>query len=116
MIAIAAAMIAFALWTAVHRNARVDDAVADDGRSTNARWPDMRININTAGVAELSLLPGLGDRLAQRIVDDREANGPFATLADLDRVSGIGEATIQRLEPFATTESVNPAATAVAVP
>src|SRR5690606_22110014 len=47
--------------------------------SAHAAWPDMRINVNTAAAAELQLLPGIGERLAERIVAERDARGPFAT-------------------------------------
>ncbi|MEZ6241798.1 MAG: ComEA family DNA-binding protein [Phycisphaerales bacterium] len=56
-----------------------------------------RINVNTAPVAELDLLPGIGPVIAQRIVDEREANGPFKNLQDLQRVRGIGPKTIEKL-------------------
>jgi len=56
-----------------------------------------RIGINSAGVAELQLLPGIGPVLAQRIVDDRAANGRFGSLNDLQRVKGIGEKTAAKL-------------------
>ena len=49
------------------------------------------ININTASVSQLVTLPGIGEVLAQRIVDYREANGPFPSVAALTNVSGIGE-------------------------
>lgn len=61
--------------------------------------PDMRLDLNTASVADLQTLPRIGPALAQRIVDDRQANGPFASLDDLNRVSGIGERTIQMIAP-----------------
>ena len=64
----------------------------------------MRININAASVAELSLLPGLGERLAQRIVDDREARGRFNSVDDLQRVPGMGTATVERLRPYADAQ------------
>lgn len=48
------------------------------------------VNINRATAAELETLPGVGPATAQKIVDDREANGPFATPEDLMRVPGIG--------------------------
>jgi competence ComEA-like helix-hairpin-helix protein len=59
---------------------------------------DMRIDINRASVADL---PTIGPRLAERIVDDRDENGPFSSLADLARVRGIGPATIERISSLA---------------
>lgn len=56
------------------------------------------VNINTAGVEELDGLPGIGPSTAQAIVEDRQANGPFASVEDLMRVSGIGEKKFAKLE------------------
>ncbi len=54
------------------------------------------ININTADAQTLALnLDGVGTVKAQAIVDYRKANGPFATTADLRKVKGIGERTIE---------------------
>jgi competence protein ComEA len=60
------------------------------------------VNINTATVAQLETLPGIGPALAQRIVDYRQANGPFAAPEDIVAVSGIGEKTFQKLAPYIT--------------
>jgi competence protein ComEA len=67
-------------------------------------WPDMRININAASASELSVLPGIGPQLAQRIVDDRQERGPFASVEQLTRVRGIGPAIMSRLRAYAVCE------------
>lgn len=50
-----------------------------------------KININTATIDELTILPGIGRTLAQRIIDYRETIGPFRTVSDLCNVEGIGD-------------------------
>jgi competence protein ComEA len=56
-----------------------------------------RIDVNRASASELALLPGIGPALAARIVEERERNGPFASLDDLVRVRGIGPAILAGL-------------------
>ena len=56
------------------------------------------LNINTATAAELTTLPGVGEATAAEIVRDREANGAFASIEDLMRVSGIGEKKFAKLK------------------
>jgi competence protein ComEA len=51
---------------------------------------------------ELYELPGVGPATAAAIVNDREANGPFATVDDLARVRGIGEAKLAALRDLVT--------------
>jgi competence protein ComEA len=65
------------------------------------------LDLNRATKAELRLIPGIGDALAQRIVDQRERNGPFKSVDELRQVSGIGPKTLERLRPrlFVTAES-----------
>ncbi|MCP4200380.1 MAG: helix-hairpin-helix domain-containing protein [bacterium] len=58
-----------------------------------------KVNINQAGVEELSLLPRVGEVVAGRIVEFRSANGAFEATEDLMLVKGIGERTFELIEP-----------------
>ena len=69
--------------------------------STAATAPQL-VNINTADLAQLQTLPGIGPVLAQRILDYRQENGPFSTLSELTNVSGIGEKTLEGILDHAT--------------
>jgi len=64
----------------------IDDAEASDA-----------VNINTASHDELMSLPGIGDVLAQRIIDYRTENGPFAALSDIMKVKGIGQSVFDSI-------------------
>jgi competence protein ComEA len=55
--------------------------------------------VNTASAAELELLPGIGPALAGRIIEHRQANGPFRAVEDLTKVRGIGPKTLDKLRP-----------------
>jgi competence protein ComEA len=58
------------------------------------------VDINTAPWPEIAQLPEVGDVLAQRVVESREREGPFRSVEDLDRVAGIGPATIDLVRPY----------------
>lgn len=62
-----------------------------DSQSTDSEL----VNINTASFEELDTLPGIGPTTAQKIIDYREANGPFSVIEDIMNVSGIGPATFE---------------------
>jgi competence protein ComEA len=59
-----------------------------------------KIDINRAEPWLLDALPGIGQTLAQRIVDYRSQNGLFRTIEDLLKVSGIGSATLENIKDF----------------
>ena len=54
------------------------------------------VNVNTADVKQLMTLAGVGRRTAERIVEYRQANGPFKKPEDLRRVDGIGAGLFER--------------------
>ncbi len=61
-----------------------------------------KIDINRAEPWLLEALPGIGETLAQRIVDYRDDNGSFKRIEDLLKVSGIGEGTFENIKDFIT--------------
>jgi competence protein ComEA len=60
------------------------------------------VNINSASVAQLQTLPGIGASTAQRIVDYRQKNGAFKKIEELMNVKGIGERSFLKLKPVVT--------------
>ena len=62
------------------------------------------ININTADVAQLSLLPRVGAKAAQRIVDYRTQHGRFAKPTDIMQVKGFGDKSYERLSSYITVD------------
>jgi len=67
-----------------------------------------RVDVNSAGWAEFTLLDRIGPVLARRIITDRQTNGPFLSVEDLQRVAGIGPRTIQRNRQRLTVSAPSP--------
>lgn len=64
---------------------------AGQGKGALAATADHKVNINTADIATLTTLKGVGPQLAQRIEEFRKNNGPFAKAEDIMQVKGVGE-------------------------
>jgi len=77
------------------------DADGPAGRKADRR-PTLTgpLPVNTCSEDSLTLLPGVGPKLAQRIVASRRTEGPFRAAADLQRVKGIGPVLAGRLAPL----------------
>jgi competence protein ComEA len=77
-------------------------------RSGPKSTPGNPIDLNKATAQELQTLPGIGPTLAQRIVEDRESKGDFATVNDLSRIKGIKAKTIEKIAPFVFVKKDEP--------
>ncbi len=75
----------------------VPTAADPEPRRESPSRPPEAVDINRAGVDELTALPGVGRGAAQRIVAERERNGPFRSVADLTRVDGFDEQRVRRV-------------------
>ena len=73
-------------------------------KETTPKEPEVSfpVNINKANKQQLMALPGIGETLAQRIIDYRSANGPFSSVDQLINIKGIGEKRLETLRPYAT--------------
>ena len=76
-------------------------AFAADAQSAT---PTGVVNINSADAAQLSLLPRVGMKAAQRVVDYRTEHGPFRKTTDLMQVKGFGDKTFERINPYITVD------------
>jgi competence protein ComEA len=71
--------------------------------AADSSQPSGVVNINTASSEELQMLPRVGPALAGRIIEFRQANGPFQTIDEILAVKGIGESSFEKLEPWIVT-------------
>lgn len=78
---------------------------AQDSGSKTKRTEELVVDINRAPVKELARLPGIGDKVAARIVAYREENGPFKKIEDIMNVRGIGEKTFVKLRDHLVVNS-----------
>ena len=66
------------------------------------------MNLNTADSETLQTVPGIGPVTAEAIVTYRQEHGPFLSLSDLVAVPGIGDSTLQQIQPYLTVEEDRP--------
>lgn len=79
-----------------------DSVLEQASRVGRPLGPGERIDVDRAPATELIRLPGIGAGLAGRIVQHREAEGPFGSLEELRRIPGIGPSVLERLKPHVT--------------
>ena len=88
-----AALLALPAQAQTRRTKTVDQAAAK---------PTVQVNLNTATVADLQELPGVGAKVAARIIEYRQKQGPFKRIEELMNVQGIGEKSFLKLRPQIT--------------
>lgn len=80
---------------AVHKAKLQDAAGAERGVSLK-----IRVDVNKATRNQLIRLPGIGPKMAKRIISYRNIHGPFKTKRDLLKIKGIGEKKLKVIEPY----------------
>jgi comEA protein len=98
MLRLCLSVFALAAWLSVQGLAQ-GAATSSDPQAVK---PSPIINLNTATVTELEALPGIGAKVAARIVEYRTNKGPFRKIEDLMNVQGIGEKSFLKLRPQLT--------------
>ena len=66
------------------------------------------VNLNTATAEQLATIPGVGPKMAERIIDYRQKNGGFKKIEDLMNVSGVGEKSFLKMKPLITVTIPKP--------
>lgn len=95
------AVAAMAVLPAAAQDKTAGSKPAAPARS-KATAPSGPVNINTATQTQLEALPGLGAKVAERIIEYRQKNGNFKKVEDLMNVKGIGEKSFLKLKPLLT--------------
>jgi competence protein ComEA len=96
-ILVAAGLVAAISWWVYRGGTSGRTVEIEKAQPQTARF---QVDINKAQWPELATLPGVGRKLAERIVQSRETDGPFRDNSDLRRVRGIGPRTLESLRPY----------------
>lgn len=105
-------IVTLTLMLAVSAFAFADEATPSGNASQSAGV----VNINTADAAQLALLPRVGDKAAQRIIEYRTQHGPFKKTSDLMQVKGFGAKTYELVAPYIAVSGQTTLTTNISAP
>jgi competence protein ComEA len=91
-----------AIPAAAQQSSPKTEKPAAAARAGKSPAPVAVVNLNTATQAQLESLPGVGAKVAERILEYRQKNGQFKKIEDLMNVAGIGEKSFLKLKPLLT--------------
>jgi competence protein ComEA len=91
-------------------------AFAEDAAQNGAASQAGVVNINTADASQLSLLPRVGEKAAQRIIEYRTQHGPFKKTSDLMQVKGFGAKTYEMVAPYIAVSGQTTLTTNISAP
>ena len=79
---------------------------SSDASSLSGEGPDEeKIDLNNASLEDLMRLPGIGEKLARRIKEYKDLNGPFHTIDSVMEINGVGLKLFNKIQPYITVES-----------
>ena len=96
-ILVAAGLVSMIVWWLYRGGASGRTVEIERAQPQTAQF---QVDINKAAWPEFATLPGVGRKLAERIVESREADGPFRDNDDLRRVRGVGVRTLESIRPY----------------
>jgi competence protein ComEA len=94
-----------AVWLA---GAPMAQAAAAPQDAADTKAVGAAVNLNTASASQLEAVPGIGPKMAQRIVEYRQKNGAFKKIEELMNVKGIGEKSFLKLKAHITVSAPKP--------